>query len=69
MVEFSGTYKIIPCHLHFMMYDCEKEWFCHEADDDSQGIHVIHGYKHLFHKEYFWNELYRAFENVSVLIV
>lgn len=49
-----------------MMFDCEMEWFCNEADEDAQGVHLIHGYSHLFHTGNFWNELYTIFERVSV---
>lgn len=65
---FAGCYQFIPCNLHFMMYDCEKEWFCNEADEDPKGVNVVHGYSHLFIKGQFWNELYKTFEKVNVTI-
>lgn len=66
MAGLVGIYQFILCHLHFLLFDCEKDWFCPEADNDSQGVHMIHGYSHLFKKGKFWHKLYNVFEKVSV---
>ncbi len=58
--------KLMPCSLHFLESFCEEEFYCKEALEDNDGVHLIHGNDGSFMSSRIFDQVYGLFKQVRI---